>query len=182
MKGLVFAVLGVMLFPIVSLANEFEISLSGSFRRSAYTAGNYAWTRRWSGSVGYHVSGLAEIEFAFQDVVDRTLLQGYEDTTFHDKIYSANWVQSLWGREWMVQPYGKVGIGQLNRDASGSYATGESAVVLYDRLTGVLGVGARLRLMQNLAIRCEATTYLSGANIQTWQDNVSFVSGLSILF
>ncbi len=174
--------LGLLLLPFQADAGIFEISVGGSFNRSSYSDGNYSWTRRWGASVGYHLTELSEIEFAFQDVVDRTRIEGYEDTTFHDEIYAANWVQTLLGKDSPVQPYVKIGIGQLNRTATGTYAGGGAPPIIYGTLTGVLGAGLRIHLMRGFGIRAEATTYLTGAQISTWQDNFALTGGLSLMF
>src|SRR5688572_27074170 len=78
-----------------TLAGTFEISAGFSYSQNNYSNGNFQWNRRWGASVGYHFLGLSELEVAFQDVYDRTKISGYQDTTFHDRIYSLNWVQSL---------------------------------------------------------------------------------------
>src|SRR4051794_41135080 len=85
--------------PKEASAGYFELSGAVSYNRSNYGDGNYEWTRRWSASFGYHFSERSEIEMSFQDVVNRTSLVGYQDTTFHDQTYSAAWVQSLFGKD-----------------------------------------------------------------------------------
>ncbi|MEV9259187.1 hypothetical protein AB0147_30040, partial [Klebsiella pneumoniae] len=95
---------------------------------------------------------------------------GIEDTTFHDQIYGVNWVQSLMDKNFPIQPYFKVGIGQLNREASGTYAIGASPPSILDEVTGILGVGMRIYLTRSIGLRGEFTTYLSGGNINTWRD------------
>ncbi|NDD93118.1 hypothetical protein EBZ37_13690, partial [bacterium] len=81
--------------PQPTQASAIEASAGFSFNRSNYGSGNYSWNRRWGASVGYKFSPVSSIELAVQDVVDRTLIVGYEDTRFHDEIYSLNWVQNL---------------------------------------------------------------------------------------
>ena len=176
------AVLAVFFSIASAEAGMFEISLGGSFNHSTYTDGNFSWSRRWGATFGYHLSEFSEIELAFQDIVDRTKIEGYEDTTFHDEIYGANWVQSLFGKNSEFQPYVKAGVGQLNRSASGTYASGGSPPIIFDSLTGILGAGLRIHLVRGFAIRAEGTTYLTGANINTWRDNFALTVGLSLLF
>lgn len=161
-------------------AGGFEISLGGSFSKSTYTAGNYAWTRRLGGSIGYEFMDRSEIEYAFQDIVSRTLIQDYEDTTFHDQIFSLSWIQYLLGRNAPVQPYVKAGIGQLNREATGQYAGGASPARRVDAVTGVIGGGVRIYVTRTFAIRVEASSYLEGGQIATWRDNSAVTVGASI--
>ena len=187
-KKTVLLFVGVLLLSAISatraLAGNFEVSLGASFSRSVYSSeGNYSWTRRLGGSVGYEFNEKSEVEFAYQDLTDRTYIKGYEDTTFVDRVYSVNWVQSLLGKSSLFQPYLKVGVGQLNRDATGTYGDGASAPPSQvDAVTGVLGAGFRLYFTRTIAFRGEATSYLTGGAISTWQDNWSTSLGLSLVF
>ncbi len=165
-----------------ALAGTFEFSLGGSFNQSNYGGGNYSWDRRWGGSIGYYFLALSQVELSFQDVTDRTNISGYEDTTFHDQIFSLNWVQSLAGKTFPLQPYVKAGIGQLNREATGNYASGASPPRTVAQLTGIVGAGLRVYITRAFAIRGEATSYLVGGNISTWQDNFALNLGISLAF
>ncbi|MBL7713980.1 MAG: outer membrane beta-barrel protein [Bdellovibrionales bacterium] len=162
-------------------AGVVELSTGFSYSRSNYAAGSYTWNRRIGGSVAYHFSATSGIEWAFQMIVDRTVIANgtLQDTTFNDRVYSLNWVQSFLPRESVFQPYVKIGIGQLNRDAEGTYSGGVSPPARLDALTGVVGMGFRLYLTKTFAIRGEATTYLQGAELRTWQDNLGFTLGTS---
>ncbi len=168
--------------PSEALAGAFEITGGFFFNQSNYGNSSFSWTRRWTGSIGYHFSEVSEVELSFADVVNRTLITNYEDTTFHDQISSINWVQSVFGKEAIFNPYAKIGIGQLNRDATGSYAFGGSPTSRVDALTAILGAGARVRIGPRFGIRLEADTYLTGGAIGTWQDNISFNVGFSFYF
>jgi hypothetical protein len=162
-------------------AGELEFSVGGAYNRSNYdtTGDNYSWNRRWGASVSYEFFARSEIEFSFQDVQDRTMIVDYEDTIFHDRIYSLSWIQSLLPRSVPVQPYLKFGVAQLNRDASGTYAGGGSPNPQVDAVTGVLGGGLRIYLTRSFAIRSELVSYLTGGDLQTWQDNLAASVGIS---
>ena len=168
--------------PRQAAAGMFEFSLALAYNRSTYSEDNYEWNRRWGSSAGYQFSDKSGIEFAMQDVVNRIRIVGYEDTTTHDQIYSFNWIQNFLGKNAGFQPYVKVGVGQLNREATGTYAGGASPPLIVDSVTGVLGAGFRVYLVRNLALRTEATTYLSGGSIRTWKDNVGITIGASLYF
>jgi hypothetical protein len=165
-----------------SAAAGFEVSLGFSFNKSNYADLGYTWSRRWGATFGYHFSDTSEIEVGFQDITDRAKIVDFQDTTFHDQIYSLNWVQSLVGRSWAVQPYFKIGVGQLNREASGEYASGGSPPLRVDSVTGILGGGLRIYLTRAFAIRTEVTSYLTGGSIRTWRDNLGVTIGTSIQF
>ncbi len=160
---------------------DYDISTGLSFNRVQYAANSYSWTRRWGGSVGINFSASSGIELSLQDLTERTYIPGYEDTTFHDQVMSVNWVQQLIGRGHALQPYVKVGVGQLNREGSGTYANGTGPGAS-GSLTAVTGLGMRVYLTRSFAIRTEATSYLTGGNIQTWRDNVGVTFGTSLSF
>jgi hypothetical protein len=123
---------------------------------------------------------MSELEFAFQDVVNVTNIQNFEDTTFHDQIYSVDWVQSFTPKTFPIQPFVKLGVGQLDRSASGTYSNGTSPPLVYDSVTVVVGAGLRLYLYKNFALRSEVTTYLTGGQIATFKDNVAATVGISL--
>ncbi len=158
-----------------------ESSVGFSFNKTTYSEGNYNWTRRWGASVGYHFTERSSVEIGFQDVVDRTKIVSYEDTTFHDQIYSLNWVQSFLPKTQPVQPYVKAGVAQLNREATGVYANGASPISRVDSVSALLGAGVRIYITRNLAIRTEATSYMPGGSIKVWKDNFAYTLGLSLL-
>lgn len=163
-------------------AGVVELSVGFSFNQSNYSGESFYWTRRWGASVAYHFSERSGLEFGFQDITDRTFIQGFQDTTFHDQIYSVSWIQSLLPKDYRLQPYFKIGLGQLNRDASGSYADGAVPPPRVDSVTGVIAAGFKLFILKQFAIRSEVTTYLSGGSIRTWKDNIAFSVGLSFFF
>jgi hypothetical protein len=165
--------------PSEAQASNFELSGGFSFNRSNYSEGNFSWTRRYGGTVGYRIAPMSTIELSVQEVVDRTRITGYEDTVFTDNIYSVNWVQNLFTLA-AIQPYFKVGAGQLNREATGTYANGSGPNPRTDSITGVLGLGSRIYITRSFAIRAELTSYLTGGSIRTYQDNVGFTLGASI--
>ncbi len=162
-------------------AERFEFSAGFSFSRSNYSEGNYSWTRRYGATLGYKFSPVSSLEFSVQEAIDRTKIVGYEDTVFTDNVYSVNWIQNLFTLA-AIQPYFKVGAGQLNREASGSYANGTSPNPQTDSLTAVLGLGTRIYVTREFAIRSEVTSYLTGGSIRTYKDNVGMTIGASLAF
>lgn len=162
-------------------AGVFELSASASFGMSYYGPDYYTWTRHWGASFGYYVGTQSEIEVSFQDVTNRAKT-GSQDTTFHDQVYSIQWVQTLVPKTFFIQPFAKLGIGQLNREANGSYANGAVPPLIYDSLTGVVGAGFRIYIYGPTALRMDATTYLADGQLSTWQDNFNVTTGISIYF
>ncbi|MBI2712507.1 MAG: hypothetical protein HYX41_06595 [Bdellovibrio sp.] len=185
MKLNIRALIGVVLSLMVSTlaeAGQMELSGSFSFQQTNYgSSSNTQWSRRWNASAGYVFwDGYEEIEISVTDAFYRTQISGFEDTSYHDQIYSLNFVQGFTSRNSYVQPFVKVGIGQLNRDASGSVSGGSSPPAQYDALTAVLGAGLKVYLSRRVGLKAEGTTYLSGALLSTWKDNFAFSFGVSL--
>ncbi len=160
----------------------FELGFSFGYNRVTYSEESYTFTRRWGVNLGYHFNETSGIELSFNDVMDRNKISNYEDTTFNDRIYSANWVQSFLPRRFRIQPYIKLGVGQLNRDAAGTYYTGSSPPARVDSITVVTALGLRIYVTPTFSIRSEIVSYLIGANPKTFKDNFAFQVGTSIYF
>lgn len=181
-KILALVFFGHLLVTAPVLAGTMELSFGFNYNRTNYSEGNYSWNRRLGASVAYHFTATSGIEWSYAMVVDRTKIEGLQDTTFNDQVYSLNWVQSLTGSQTIFQPYFKAGIGQLNRDASGTYAGGVSPPPFLDALSAVLSTGFRLYFTKAFALRIEATTYLQNADFSKWKDNLGLTAGTSIYF
>lgn len=176
-----------VMFSAVSLptaqAGIFEFSISGSYNRSNYSEESYAWTRRWGTALGYHFTELSGIEMSFSDAFERTSIDGYQDTSIRDRVYALMWVQALTPRAAAIQPYFKLGVGQLNRDATGTYFGGLVAPPSrIDEVTVIASAGLRLFFTKMTAFKMEGTTYLTGGSLATWHDNIALSVGLSLYF
>lgn len=162
-------------------ASYYELGGSFSFNRTNYGSSGYSWSRRWGVSLGYYFFGLSEVEFSFQDVLYRNLFGYAEDSTYHDQIYSVDWVQAITPKEWGFQPYFKLGAGELHRTASATY-WGATAGATYEQLTAILGAGIKIFLTRSASFRVEGTTYLTDGSISSWQNNFAINAGCSIYF
>ena len=166
----------------VAKAGVFEASLGFSFARQNYSNESFTWNRRWNGGLGYHITEISEIEFGYQQSSTRTYVKNYQDTNFQDEVYSLNWIQGVFPRQVLFQPYLKIGIGQLYRKATGTYWDGSAPPNRVDSLTVVGGAGLRIYLSRGFSIRAEALSYLEGGRISTYRNNVALMAGISIYF
>ncbi len=172
----------ITLTPWASTAGTFELSAGASFSQSDYGNGSFAWNRRIGGSFGYFFLSITEIELSFQDAMERTKIIGYQDTTVHDMMFGLSIVQSLVPKSFPIQPYLKLGGGQLIREAQGTYAGGAAPPAAFGTITVILGAGLKIYITQNFAIKGEATTYIAGAVLSTWKDNFGITGGVSFFF
>ena len=183
LKVLAALFLVLMLWPTSWVwAGVVEFSGAFSYNRSNYGDQSYSWSRRITFGFGYYFWGESELEFEVQDILNRMAIPNVEDTSFEDQVYSINWIQGLAPSEFWIKPYLKLGVGQLNRTASGTYADGSSPPAIYDTITGVAGAGIKLRVYHALSIKIEGATYLIDGVLSTAKDNFSINSGLSIYF
>lgn len=168
-------------FPTASAwAGVLEIAGTVSLSQNTYGDSSFVFNRRWAGSFGYYLSDFSELELSMIDSYNRSYFPGFEDTTFHSQVYSLDWVQSFLPKGSIFQPYLKLGVGELNQTASGSYYGGLEPPAELDSLTIVIGVGARLRLFGDFGLKGEATTYLAGGVLSTWQNNYALSIGFSL--
>ncbi len=169
------------LFGRTAQANYWELSTGFNYNRSEYSAGSYSWTRRLGGSIGYNFSDSSTIEYSYQKSFERDHYEGFSDSFYNDEVFSVNFVWNIMGRTAPIQPYAKVGIGELNREAT-IYDSGKTQVQKINQMTGVLGAGLKLLFTKTLAFRIEGTSYLSGAKISSWKDNIGATFGISFYY
>lgn len=174
-------VLFLLLVSSEARAGMFEISGSVNYSKTTYGSDSFTWTRKWEASVAYYLTERSSIEFDYDDSYNVNNITGIEDTVFHDKTYSVNLVQHFAGHESGVQPFIKLGIGQLNRQATGSYASGGSPPLEEDQVTEIVGAGLKIYLTRSFGLRGEATSYIT-SGISSWKQNISVLGGLSFYF
>ncbi len=171
-----------LLFPYSALAGLVELSGSFSYSSTSYGVNGFQWKRSWEASAGYYFSDLTEIQLSAEDIMDRTMLQNLEDTSFHDQIYSVQIVQSLLPKSMGFQPYIKAGVGQFVREGTGTYAGGVAPPPLLGSLTGIVGGGLRIFIHRQFSLKSEAISYLRNGALATWQDNFAVRFGFSYYF
>jgi hypothetical protein len=167
---------------IPAQAGIFELAGSYAYEKSTYNEGSFTWSRRWSASLGYYLSEESELEFLYQDSMNRDYQQDVQDITYHDRVYSLNMNYFLMPKDSAIKPFFKVGLGELNRDATGTYEGGVSAPGRLDQITVIFGAGLKAKFGTRFGIKMDATTYLAGGGISTWQNNVAISAGGSFYF
>lgn len=175
-------ILGLLCFSNAH-AGLFELGGSFSWSRSNYNAGSYTWTRSYGFSIGYYFTQDSELQFSYQDSTTKNYVLNVQDITYRDRVYSINMVYHLLDEDSTFRPYFRLGVGQLNRDATGTYsAAGYSAPGRLDAVSVIGGLGFKLKITQKIALKTEATSYLTGGSIGSWQDNLTFNIGGAYYF
>jgi len=176
---------GILLFILSAnpvLAGVFDLGGSYSFEKDSYNAGSYTVTRSYSVTFGYYFTQDSELQFMYQDTTTHDFVQSVQDITYRDRVYSLNLLYYLFQRETPVRPYFRIGVGQLNRDASGHYEGGYSPPGRLDQVSVIGGLGFKVRLSNRFGMSAEAISYLIGGNLSTWEDNITLNIGGSFYF
>ena len=168
-----------------SFAGVFELGSGWSYRRSSYNSGSYTSMTSWNASLGYFFTQDSEVEFLYQDSSNSEYVPSIQDLQYRDRVYSLNFVYHLLPEGSSFRPFFRAGLGQLNRDATGTYFGGSGSYHppgRLDQVTVIGGIGFKARLTSQVGLKAEATSYLTGGSISTWQDNVVISVGGSIYF
>jgi hypothetical protein len=165
-----------------SQAGIFELSGGYALTRSTYNGGSYTHETSWTASFGFYFTEESEFELMYQDTKTNDYVPGVQNTTNRDRVYSANLLFHLAAKDAWVKPYVRGGIGQLNRDATGTYEGGYAPPGQMDEVTVIGGLGIKMKINDRFGAKAEAVTYLQGGSISTWQDNLNVTVGGSIYF
>jgi len=163
-------------------AGVFEAGTGFSYRQSAYNGGAFTRTQSWSASFGYYFTQDSEVEFDYQDSTTHEFVPNVQDIQYRDRVYSLNLVYHFLEQNAPFRPFVRAGVGQLNRDATGTYTGGFSPAGRLDQVTVIGGLGFKAKIAGQFAIKCEATSYLTGGSIATWKDNIAISVGGSFYF
>lgn len=172
------------------------IELSGmvAYGRANFSDGYNSVQRRYTGSIDFKFTPVSALQFEYTDSttkisypVNISSILPYpvyttEATTYRDKIYSFNWVQNLVPTKWLVQPYVLLGGGKMKRNLLREYPElGIYQTISQSVSTGTAGVGLRIFLTKNMAVKGEAKTYVPKFQFKKYKENQMFSVGVSWL-
>jgi hypothetical protein len=163
-------------------AGVFELGGGYSYRHSSYNNGSFTSTTTWNASFGYFFTQDSQVEFLYSDSSNTDFVTGVQDIHYRDRVYSLNFVYHLLSETAQIRPFFRAGVGQLNRDATGTYTGGFSPPGRLDQVTVVGGFGLKAKISSRLGLRAEMTSYLTGGSVSTWKDNIAVLAGGSFYF
>ena len=164
-----------------SQAGVFDLGGGFAYQHNSYNGGSYTWTKTFTASLGYYFTEDSEFEFMYQDSTNVEYVPNVQNITYRDRVYSLNFLYHFFDNP-SFKPYLRTGVGQLNRDATGSYQGGYSPPGRLDQVTVIAGVGIKAKVSSRFSLKAEAVTYLSGGSLASWRDNVNISVGGSIYF
>jgi len=182
MKTLITLMGALLCFTSGAQAGVFELGSAFSYQHNAYAGGSYTWTRSYTASFGYYFTADSEVEFSYQDSTNEEFVPSVQDITYRDRVYSINFLYYVAEDTNRFRPFFRAGLGQLNRDATGSYEGGYSPPGRLDQVTVIGGIGIKAKLGTRFGIKAECVDYLAGGGISSWKDNITINIGGSIYF
>lgn len=176
-----------------AMAGAIELSGMISYGRSNLGDGASSRQNRYTAEVAWRFTKVSAFELAYStsrtkitqpvnlnSVIFTTVNQ---TTIYDDEVYSASWVQNLVPSSFIIQPYAKLGGGRLIRKQRAEYSALFAAQELTQKsVTGVAGLGLRIFLTRNMALKGEFVTYVPKFRFKEWQDSQNFSGGLSWMF
>ncbi len=178
-------VLAVILFLSLShdaYAGYFEVSASGSYRKTTYDKDNYSVYRSGTGSIAYYFWELSALEVSYTKARQDEVKTDYEARSFVT-FYGADLIFTLASRQSLFQPYIKVGAAY--QDKKTSYKQLNQAVIELTPVQGWApsgGVGFKFIIGKNVAIKAGIDAWSSPIS----QDDVTYDYaarlGLSFIF
>jgi len=176
-----------------SFAAVIELSGMFSYGKTDFADGYKSTQRSYSGSIDFKFTSVSSIQFEYTNRETKISypvnvgvnLPYYlsEATTYNDKIYSFNWVQNLVPQKWIIQPYFLIGGGKMRRQLTREYPELALKQTITQHVTnGTGGVGLRLFMTKNMAIKSEMKTYVPKFTFSRWKENQQYSVGLSWVF
>lgn len=170
-----------------------EISGMVAYANSNLGAGYTSLQRRYTGSIDFKFTSVSALEFEYtnsltqssfpSDLDGRLTHSTRENTEYRDIIYSVNWVQNLVSSKWIIQPYFVIGGGRMTRYYVVELPEfGVQQKLTQNVTTGTGGLGIRIFLTRNMALKGEVKTYVPNFQFSKWKDSQMLSAGLSWTF
>jgi hypothetical protein len=193
-KKITLAVLLGIFSALPAWAANVELSGMVAYAKANFSDGYNSVQRRYTGSIDFKFTAVSALQFEYTDSTTKISypinissvlpypVYTTEATTYRDKIYSFNWVQNLVPTKWLVQPYVIFGGGKMQRDLLREYPElGIYQTITQKVSTGTAGIGLRIFLTKNMAVKGEMKTYVPKFQFGKYKENQMFSVGASWL-
>lgn len=172
----------ILLVSAQAHAGYFEISASGSYRKTTYDENNYSVYRSGTGSVAYYFWELSALEISYTRARSDETKTDYKARSYVT-FYGADLIFTLASKKSLFQPYIKVGAAY--QDKNGTYKQLNQDVVALPEVKGWApsgGFGFKFIIGQHVAIKAGIDAWSSPLS----QDDVTYDYagrlGLSFIF
>ncbi len=131
-------------------AGYFEISGTGSYRKTTYDKNNYYEYKSVTGSVAYYFWEMSALEFSYTRAVTNEIKTDYTSRGYIE-MFGADLVFTMGGKQSLFQPYIKFGAAYQEKQSS--YKLTNQDVVKMEPIKGVspsAGFGFKLIFAKNV--------------------------------
>lgn len=173
----------ILLVSAQAHAGYFEISGSGSYRKTSYDDENYLVYRSGTGAIAYYFWELSALELSYTKSRQDEVRKEYQ-TRQYVTFYGADLIFTLASRKSLFQPYIKVGMAY--QDKSGTYKQeGNPTAQKLPEVKGwapSAGVGFKFIIGQHIAIKTGVDAWSSPLNADDNSYDYAGRLGLSFIF
>lgn len=167
-------------------AGVFEVSGSGSWRKSSFDKYNYNEMTSWTGSFSYYFMEMSALELSYTDGVNRQSVKPQGDsqvlTVTNFQLTALDMVITLADKEDTFQPYFKLGGGYLNKSIFNQVeGFGMKNAGNIHGWVPSAGIGLKWFLTKDFSIRLGLDAWTSPPNQQPVVVDYAGRAGLSIL-
>lgn len=163
-------------------AGYFEISASGSYRKTTYDKDNYYEYRSATGSIAYYFWEMSALELSYTRAITNEQKTDYESRGFIE-MYGADLIFTMGGKQSLFQPYIKFGAAYQIKESS--YKLVNQDAVELEPIKGVspsAGVGFKLIFAKNFALKFGIDVWSSPLNEEESTYDYAGRAGISWIF
>lgn len=163
-------------------AGYYEISASGSYRKTTYDKDNYTVYKSGTGSIAYYFWELSALELSYTKARQDDIKTDYEARSYVT-FYGADLIFTLASRQSLFQPYIKVGMAYQDKETS--YKQTNTNVVILPEVKGwapSAGLGFKFIIGQHLAIKAGIDAWSSPLSESDTTYDYAGRLGLSLIF
>jgi hypothetical protein len=154
----------ILLASIPTQAGYFEISGSGSYRKSSLDSTNYSVFRSGTGSVAYYFWELSALELSYTESRADEINTNYKSRVY-STFYGADLIFTMATKQSLFQPYIKVGGAYI--DKNGTYKLPTTNVSKLPSTSGwapSAGIGLKFILGEHVALKAGVDAWSSPVN------------------
>lgn len=155
-----------------------ELSFMGMYTKTNFGGGAYTTTRRYTLTVAVYLTSTSEVEASYNYTDTFFNYDPIQTISINEQTLALSLIQALVPRQWIVQPYGKVGAAQYNRMQSGTTDGRPTTPTSSKSPSMILGGGVRIFFLRNFSLKVEAVTFLPDLQFSQASNNFSVQGGV----
>ena len=133
-------------------AGVIELGASASYHKTTITPKNYSTSESYTGSLAYYFTESSAVELSYTEGVSKGVTDTYETNSYFN-IYGADLILTVGGKESAFRPYVKVGGAYVYKEIHYKQFGFDVVTVKSGGLVPSAGLGFKLLLTSNFALR-----------------------------